>query len=102
MRRIWYEMTLLAYHDRPELPWEERHIKVTLGESKVDTVYEFLNPKPKSHDGVEYITRPDFTQIHKRKNLKDIDVNKIDLSGICGKFETIMSEDRNEFKIEFL
>lgn len=99
MKTIWYELMRMAYNQF--IPWEERHVRITLGENKIDTVYYLFNEEEKIKN-FKYDEDNFMSNIQIKKSWDDITIGESILMGFCGKLEILKSDNREEFKIEFL
>ena len=100
---IWYEIIRGSYD--PYIPWEEKHVRVTLGEKKIGRIYSLFNREEESRQLVYIDFSKDddpMTNFQIQESWNDIKIGKSVLMGFCGNLEVLKSENPDEFKIEFL
>lgn len=104
MKETWYNIVQFGFKNNPTRMWEDRHVKVTIGERHVDKVYYLFNDEPLETMYDTFEEDSDFSTqfIQITKGFETIVFGTHVLLGICGKFELVKSNDENEFKIEFL
>ena len=100
MKNIWFEIVRLGYINNLSKFWEDRHVRVTVGENKIMSIYYLFNKEPdKEIEKGECYTEFKYEE---KIDFENIILGESMLIAIAGKFEVIKSENKDEFKIEFL